>query len=214
MVDGLLVDAQARGQQLAGAHRAGADLAFLRPGAQQLAGVDARREPRVVDEDALDAQDVGDEVVGEDREPVEVGEARDAGQGEVAGDELRALVEAAVVVHRHAARERLGQPDGGAAGGADEVQRAALAQERPEPAQRLGEEGHELVVGRLPEDVGDLLGAQGAQLGVRPRPVGAEAVGQRPRDGEVARHGRPATSRLRRVGHQPEPKFTVSSVSR
>jgi hypothetical protein len=46
------------------------------------------------------------------------------------------------------------------------------------------------VVGRLAEDLGDLAGAHRAQLDRRPRAERAEAVGEAPGDGEVARHRR------------------------
>ena len=57
---------------------------------------------------------------------------------------------------------------------------------RPEVAQRLRVERHQLVIARLAERVGDLLGAHRAQLGGRPRAGGPEAVGERPGDREVA----------------------------
>jgi hypothetical protein len=50
---------------------------------------------------AVDAQDVGDEVVGEDRQPVDVAELRNAGERQVARHDLGALVEAWVVEQRH-----------------------------------------------------------------------------------------------------------------
>ena len=127
--------------ELAGVHGARADLALGAAERQALAGVDARGERVVVDEHAVAAQHVRDEVVGEDRQAVEVVELGDAGEREVVGDDLGALVEAAVVEHRHAAvRERLREALGRAAGGADEVERAALAEEarraRAAPARR------------------------------------------------------------------------------
>ena len=42
---------------------------------------------------------------------------------------------------------------------ATSVERVAVAEERAELAQRLGEERHELVVARLAEHVGELVGA-------------------------------------------------------
>src|SRR6059036_1767167 len=133
------------------------------------------------------SSDVCSSDLGEDRQPLEVAEGGDPGEREVVRNDLRALVEAAVGVHRHASGEQLGQALRRAAGSAHQVERAALAEERPELAQRLGEERCELVVARLAEDVGELLGAHGAQLGVRPRAVRAVAIGQAPRDREVAR---------------------------
>ena len=107
----------------------------------------------------------------------------------------------------------LGEAHGRAAGVGDDVERCAVAEERAELAQRLREQRHELVVVRLAEDVGDLLGVHRAQLGVRPRPERAEAVGEAPRDREVAGDRRPSgPRRLRSVGNQPEPKLIASSA--
>ena len=50
-------------------------------------------EVGVEPEDAVDAEDVGDEVVGEGGEAVEAGEVGDAGAVEVGGGELGALEE-------------------------------------------------------------------------------------------------------------------------
>ena len=78
----------------------------------QLAAVDARQEGGVVGEEAVDAEDVRHEVVGEDRQPVEVGEGARAlaveGEGEVGGEELRAFVEGhvAAVIGRDVSEER------------------------------------------------------------------------------------------------------------
>jgi hypothetical protein len=73
------------------------------------------RQAAVVAQHTVHAQHVGHQVVGEDREPVEVAELGDPGQGQVAGDDLGALVEAAVVEEAHAAREHPGQALGRAA---------------------------------------------------------------------------------------------------
>ena len=93
-------------------HGARAHLALvLAAGGQLGARVDALGQLVVVVQDALEAQDVRDEVVGEDRQPVDVGIRDDAGQMEVVGGDLGALVEAAVGEERHrgqALRERLG----------------------------------------------------------------------------------------------------------
>ena len=62
----------ALGDQLARVHRAPADLALLLAGRQQLAGVDAGGQGGVVAQHAVHAQHVGHEVVGEDRQAVEV----------------------------------------------------------------------------------------------------------------------------------------------
>jgi hypothetical protein len=53
-------------------HGTGAQLALHPPAGGQLdAGFDGRREPRLVDEHAVEAQHVRDQVVGEHRELVE-----------------------------------------------------------------------------------------------------------------------------------------------
>ena len=163
-----------------------------RPGRQQAAAVDVRGERRLVAQDAVAAQDVRHEVVGEDRQAVQVLEARDAREGEVGRHDLRALVEAAVGEHRHRAGQLGGQRLRRAARPARDGERVALAEEAAERAQRLRVERHELVVARLAERLGDLVGAQRAQLRRRPGAVRAEAVGERPGDREVARRARRA----------------------
>ena len=96
-----------------------------------------------------------------------------------------------------------------------EIERVAVAEETPELAQRLGVERHQLVVARLAEHLGELVGAHRPQLGVGPRAVRAEALGQRPRRREVAGDLPPVCGsvRLRSSGNQPEPKLIASSVS-
>lgn len=66
-------------------HGTGANLALLRSGAQRAPGVDVGRETRFVDQHAVAAEHVGDEVVGEDRQTVEIGEGCDARECEFAG---------------------------------------------------------------------------------------------------------------------------------
>ena len=132
----------------------------------------------VVDEHAVAAEHVGDEVVGEDRERVEVVELRDARQRQVVGGDLRALVEAVVGEERALGREPRREPLGRAARAVDQVQRAAVAQQPPELAQRLGEQAHELQAGVLAERRGDLLGRHRAQVGPGPRAVRAPVVAQ------------------------------------
>ncbi len=187
---------------------AGADLSLGAPEREADAGVDACGQVVVVDEHAVAAQDVGDEVVGEDGEAVEVVELGDARQREVVGDDLGALVEAAVIEHRHAAREHLRQALGRAARFGNEVERAsrllACGRGRPAPApsrplqeaaqraQCLRVEAHQLVVGCLVEDRGDLARAHLRQPRARGRAVRADVVGEAPRDREVAAHRRAA----------------------
>jgi hypothetical protein len=90
-----------RRDELAGVHRGRTDLALGAAGLEELAGVDAAGQLRVVTEHAVHAQHVRDEVVGEDREAVEVGEVGDAGEREVVGRDLGALPEAPVVEEGH-----------------------------------------------------------------------------------------------------------------
>ena len=150
---------------------------------------------RVVDEDAVAAQDVRNEVVGEDREAVEVAEAHDAGEREVRRHDLRPLVEAAIVEHRHPRGEVLGEALGRPVRLAHRLERPAPAEPPAELAQRLRVQRHELVVAGLPQRVGDLLRAHRAQLGGAPRPVGPEPLGHPRGHGEVAGHARPLADR-------------------
>ena len=73
---------------------AGSDLHLLgRAVLDQLPAVDAGDERGGEVQHAVEAQHVGDQVVGEHRQPVEVGGARDAGAGEIGGGDLGALEE-------------------------------------------------------------------------------------------------------------------------
>jgi hypothetical protein len=133
-------------------HRRRADLALGAAGLQQLAGVDPPLELRLVSEDAVHAQDVRDQVVGEDREPVEVVELGDAGEREVVGGDLGALPEPLVVEEGHLG-EGLRQPLGRAAGRPDRIQRAALAEPVAEVVEGLRVQGHQFVAALLAERV-------------------------------------------------------------
>ena len=126
---------------------------------------------------------------------MQVLEARDPGEREVRGHDLRALVEAAVGEERHRPRELGGEPLRRAPCAAGDGQRVTVAEEAPERPQRLRVERHELVVARLAERVGDLVGRDRAQLRRRPRAVRAEAIGERPGDREVARGAGPLAQR-------------------
>ena len=180
--------------------RAGADLPLLPADGQRPSGVDQRREASVIAEHAVAAQDMGDEVVGEDRQPVEIVELGDAGKREVGGEDLGALEEAAVGVHRHPRGDGLGQPLGAAPAGRHQVERRSLAEEAAEPAQRLGVEGDQLVVGWLTEHVRELGRPDAPQLGVRVGTRRAEAVGQGPGDRRVAAASRPLAERREPAG--------------
>ena len=209
VVELVLGCAGASGDELAGVHRAGTDLAFVATGRQQQAAVDVRGQALVVDQDAVGAQHMRDEVVGEDRQPVQVLEAHDAGESQVRRHDLRALVEPAIGEQRHAACQLRRESLRRSARRARNVERVALTEEPAELAQRLREQGHQLVIGALAERVGDLLGAHRAQLRRRPRSMRAEAIGERPRDGEVARRaaalaqrGKPSRAEVQRVERQ------------
>ncbi len=199
-------DIGTRRDQLAGVHRAGPDLALGAARGEQLACVDAGGERLLIDQDTLAAQHVGDEVVGEDRQAIEIGEARHSREREVGDHDLGALVEAAVIEHRHAARQRFGQPLGRAAALGHEVQRAALAEEAAQLVQCLGVEAHQLVVGPLAEDPGNGAGVHRAQPHPVERPptaggvVRAHVVGETPRNREVAADGQPAVEALAQRG--------------
>ena len=72
----------AGGEQLDRVDRAGAQLDLLGAAVdEQLAGVDPRLQRRVEAQDAVEAQHVGDEVVGEGGEAVFVAKLGDAGCG-------------------------------------------------------------------------------------------------------------------------------------
>ena len=93
-----------------------------------------------------------------------------------------------------------------------QIERAALAPRNAERPQRLRVEAHQLVVGALAEDLGDLGRAHRAE----PRAVGGRVRAhgrQGPRHREVAADGLAVELRLRNVGNQPEPKLIASSAS-
>jgi hypothetical protein len=78
-------DAQTRREQLASVHRAGPYLALLRPWPQVASCVDVGGEAGVIDQYAVAVQDVRNEVVGEDRQAVEVAELGDPASARSAG---------------------------------------------------------------------------------------------------------------------------------
>ena len=90
-------------------HRAPSDLAFLLTGREQLAGIDAGGQCGVVPEHAVHPQHVRHQVVGEDRQAVEVRELGHAREREVIRGDLGALPETAVVEERHAGRQHRGE---------------------------------------------------------------------------------------------------------
>ena len=82
-----------------------------------------------------------------------------------------------------------------------------------ELTQRLRVERHQLVVGWLSQDGGDLGRGHRAELLACQGAVGAKAARDRTCDGRVSREDRPSRCALRNVGNQPEPKLIASSVS-
>ena len=171
--------ARALGELFARVQRAGADLALGGALRQQLAGVDVGGQLGVVAQHAVHAQHVGDEVVREDREPIEVVELGRAGESEVAAHDLGALVEAAIVEEAHAAGEQRRQPLGRPVRLADQVPGGAVAQEPAQVAQRLRVQAHQRMARFLAEHARDGGGVEPAQLPVRPGAVLAEGRGDR-----------------------------------
>ena len=75
-------------------HRTRADLDLLgRAVLDQLPALDPADQLRVEPEDAVEPQHMGDEVVGEHRQPLEVAEVGDARPVQIGGGDLRALEE-------------------------------------------------------------------------------------------------------------------------
>ena len=108
----------------------------------QLLALDPLEQRGVVIEEAVEAQHVRDEVVGEHRQPIEVVERRHAGAGEVGGRDLRALEErhreAVVdrgVGERVPAGQRLDERDGRAAGGVGDRREPAVVVGADVPAE-------------------------------------------------------------------------------
>jgi hypothetical protein len=177
----------------------------------QLARLDPRDERGVEAQDAVEAQDVGDQVVGEERQAVELLELGGAGEREVGGRDLRALEERdlATVVGRAVGEavpggQQLDERGGRAPRRLDDAEEAAavlVGDASAEIVECAGEERDQLVLGVLAERRGDRRGVDRAQLLGAPRPVRTEAVAQAER-----------ASRLRSVGNQPEPKLIASSV--
>ncbi len=100
---------------LDGVHRRCADLHLLfAPGGEQCSRVDARRQVGIVHEHAVATQDMGDEVVGEDRQPVEIPERSEAlaakGELEIGGGELRSTASLALSLNHEGSLRSLTQP--------------------------------------------------------------------------------------------------------
>jgi hypothetical protein len=151
---------------------------------EQDARVDARDELRVGLEHAVEAQDVGDEVVGEQRQGGEAAGGGDPGEGKVRGGDLRALEERHLlaVVGRDVApagpaRQPRREPLRGAvpaAGEREERPVLLIADALAELAQVGGEQRHQLVLGVLSHHGGDVLGRRRGERGGGERPVRAQ----------------------------------------
>ncbi len=187
----------------------------------QLAAVDPRREARIEAEDPVETQDVRDQVVGEHRQPVEVTERGDAGPAQVSRGDLRALekrdlelfVARAVAKHGHA-------PSSEASATAEPSCGVSHSRERtielgrdaaPELVERARVERHQLVVGRLPEDLRDGGRIELGHLRGGPGAVALDAVAQGGRDravagvaGALSQRRKPARAKVDRVESEPE----------
>ena len=163
-----------------------------------LACVDALCQAFVVMEDALEPQDVRHEIVGEEREPVEILELRHAGRRQVGGSDLCPLAEGhgpprvgRDVEERLPGGEQLDERDGGIA---DDVEKASLEIARnvlAEISQRVREQRNELVLRILAEHRGDLTRVDRCELVRRPRAGALEPILQPALDGEIS--GKPRT---------------------
>ena len=127
---------------------------------------------------------MGDEVVGEHGQPIQVGELGDAGAVQVGPDDLGALEErhfaagvGADVGEARPAREALGEGDGRSLRRVDKRREASgvlVGHLGSEVAQRGGEQPHELVLGVLAKGVGDLGRLDGAQSSALQGPAAAK----------------------------------------
>lgn len=124
-----------------------------------VACVDARREVGRVLKDSVAAQHVGQEVVREHGQAIDVVEVRHAGEREVVGSDLGTLVEAGVSGKGKARGEGLSRRP--------ELER--LPQPGSEVAQRVRVQVAKAVPRRKVQDVGDLVARHGSQLRRGPR---------------------------------------------
>ena len=148
--------------------------------------LDPRHELRLERQHAVEAEDVGHEVVGEHRQLAEVGRVDHAGAVEVGGGDLRPLEErqpelvvAGGVGKARPAAEQLGQRRGRSAG--DRGQREEPAAElrlRPGRRGRAASSANSAISGWLrvlAAAAGELRRLDRGQLGGGPGPVGVEA---------------------------------------
>ena len=163
------------------------------------------------------AQDVGDEVVGEQREAVEVAGGGDAGEGEVGGGDLGALEERHLRRRRRSRRRarsasspaarRARRPSRRRCAPAPGRSRRARRATRSPSSRRWAREWPiSSWPGSWPSRRRDLLAGDG-------RPAARPSTG-RARAGRPRRCGSPTCpGGLRSVGNQPEPKLIAFSVS-
>ena len=178
-----------RGDQLAGVDGAGPDLALRPPGSSSSPESIRRGQRRVVDEDAVDAQDVRHEVVGEDRR---------AGRGRRTPRPRPARGRSGTICARlkkpwsskngmPAARLR-GEPLGRAARPRRRRRspcgRRGRSRDRAGPRRRAPSARGR---GSCPRTVATSSALSARSSPGDPRAVGAEVVGERPGDGVVAR---------------------------
>ena len=211
-----------RDDQLDGMHRARADLDLLgRAMLDQILPLDPGDEPRGEFQDAVEAQDVGDEVVGEHRQPGQIAQLRDAGPVQVRGGDLGALEEwdpelvvAIAVGEARPAPERRGQADRRPSGRIDDAgERSAVlvAHAGAEVAQRRRVELHQFMARILPEDGGEARPIEPGEFVGAPRAGGLDVVTQAGGDRVVARQvaalaqrGKPARPEVDGVQRQPD----------
>jgi hypothetical protein len=185
---------------------AGAQLdLFRRAVDEQLPGFDRLLQAPLEPEDAVDAEDLRDEVVGEGGEAPAVGERGEAGAVDVGGGQLGALEErhppASVggdVGEGLPRGEHPGEADGGTACVVDHGLKAAAVIDQDVGAdltQGCRELGHQRMVGVLADHLGDLGGVELDQLPRRPGSCPAEALGDSGGDREVAAAGGPLADR-------------------
>ena len=153
-------------------HRAPADLALLLARRQQLAGVDPGGQRGVVPEDAVHAKHVRDQVVGEDRQAVEVENSATPASARSFGAIWARFQKPRSSKKGIRRREHRREPLGRATRLRDDIERPPLAEEAAKVAQRLGVQRHQLVVRLLPEHRSH-LGPVNARSSERPRTRGA-----------------------------------------
>ena len=184
----------------------------------QLLGLDPRDEPGFEREHAVEPEHVGDEVVGEHRQPVEVGEAGAAGTVQVRGSDLGALEEGdGEFLIRRAVGEAVPAAESPcerrrrAVGGVDHGRDATgIVQTGAEVVERVRVQPHQLMIGVLTEDPRDVGGVEPDQPRRRERAVRLLVLAPVPRDRVVAAEAvafaqrrEPAGTEVDRIERQP-----------